>query len=144
MPKIYFYDTGLLCALLKIHSSEQVSHHFAMGALFENIVILETLKHGLNRASKRPLYFWRDNKGREIDLIIEMVDQQELAIEIKAGRTKQMNYFSNLDFWRKLSNSSRDSSIVVYGGDEQWQTQRGTFIPWKDYYQWLNKLNVES
>ncbi|MDA1121309.1 MAG: ATP-binding protein [Bacteroidetes bacterium] len=137
MPKIYFYDTGLLCSLLELHSPEQVSKHFAMGSLFENLVILETLKHNLNRALKNTLYFWRDSKGREIDLIIPKEEKDQFAIEIKAGRTKQMDYFSNLKYWNGLSQTSPDSSIVIYGGDEHWQTQKGTLIPWKEYHQWL-------
>ena len=61
MPKLYFYDTGVACSLLGIREVEQVNTHFAKGALFENLIILELLKHRYNQGLENNLYFWRDN-----------------------------------------------------------------------------------
>ena len=70
-PKLYFYDTGLLCALLDIQSPEQVSTHYLRGHLFENLVIAEYVKHRLHLGMRSNAFFWRNSTGHEIDLLIE-------------------------------------------------------------------------
>ena len=61
MPKLYFHDTGLVCALLGLEEPEQVRFHHLKGSLFENFVIGELLKQRYNRARSHNLNFWRDN-----------------------------------------------------------------------------------
>lgn len=69
----------------------------------------------LARGKHEGMYFWRDYKGLEVDLIIE--DGQTLrAYEIKAGRTANASFFTNLMAWEKLSGSAIEST-VIYGGD---------------------------
>ncbi|MDV7402926.1 DUF4143 domain-containing protein, partial [Arthrospira platensis SPKY1] len=60
-PKLYFYDTGLACALLGIRKPEDLTRHFARGALFENFIINEILKNHLNRNLPPGHYFWQDS-----------------------------------------------------------------------------------
>ncbi len=48
-PKMYFYDTGLLCYLLGLRRKEDLAIHFAQGAIFENFVILEVMKVYFNQ-----------------------------------------------------------------------------------------------
>lgn len=71
MPKLYFYDTGLLNYLLGVREYMQIQTHFAKGAIFENLIIAELLKQRYHNGKEPNLYFWRDHKGREIDLLIE-------------------------------------------------------------------------
>lgn len=47
-PKLYFYDTGLLCNLLGIHNMEQLLNHDMFGAIFENLIVAETAKQYYN------------------------------------------------------------------------------------------------
>ncbi|MEL7119528.1 MAG: ATP-binding protein [Bacteroidota bacterium] len=56
-PKLYFYDTGLACALLNILSVEDLNRHFAKGALFENFIINEIIKNHYNRSIPIQPYF---------------------------------------------------------------------------------------
>ncbi|MCX7269981.1 MAG: ATP-binding protein, partial [Burkholderiales bacterium] len=65
MPKLYFYDTGLLCHLLRIADAQTLSTHAMRGAVFESWVVSETLKHRLNQGLAPDVYFWRDNPGTE-------------------------------------------------------------------------------
>ena len=67
MPKLYFYDTGLLCHLLRVESPLALATHAMRGAIFETWVLTETLKHRLNQGLTTDLYFWRDNHGVEVD-----------------------------------------------------------------------------
>jgi predicted AAA+ superfamily ATPase len=114
MPKLYFYDTGLATALLGIENPTQLDLHPFRGAVFENMVILEFLKKRFNKAKQHNLFFWRDNVGNEIDLLIKQGDRL-LPVEIKSGQTVTNDYFKGILFWNKISNSR--GGYVVYGGD---------------------------
>ncbi|MGA7979961.1 MAG: ATP-binding protein, partial [Chromatiaceae bacterium] len=70
-PKLYFYDVGLAAYLLGAENELHVSRHPLRGSLFENLVIIEALKYRYHRGKRNNLYFWRDAKGNEVDLLIE-------------------------------------------------------------------------
>ena len=81
-PKLYFLDTGLAAWLLGIQSKDQISIHSMRGALFEGWVLQELLKARYNHALVSNLYFWRDNTGNEIDILLENGERLR-PIEIK-------------------------------------------------------------
>ena len=117
-PKIYFYDTGLLCHLLRINSRVELDLHFAKGNLFENLVITELYKNAINDDLKQNLYFWRDSSQNEVDIIIEIGSKIE-AIEIKSGKTIHSNFFKGLDYFSKQTLNQKQISLnLVYGGSE--------------------------
>lgn len=118
MPKLYFYDVGLAWALMGVEEADQIQFHPFRGAVFENLVILEFLKRRLNAGKNPNIYFWRDNVGNEIDLLIEK-NMELIPVEIKSGQTITNDYFKGLNFWNKITNSQ--GGYVVYGGEE---TQR--------------------
>lgn len=132
-PKMYFYDTGLACALLNIQSAQQVESHYLRGGLFENLVLIEILKHYYNQGRNAPCSFWQDQIGREIDLIIENTEGGISAIEIKSGMTISSDYFKNLKFWEKSNAESvKAKSYVIYAGTLSLQTQDGLLVPFSD------------
>jgi len=131
MPKLYFYDTGLASYLLKIRSVQQVETHFLKGGLFENFIINELLKRQYNKGILPEFYFWRDSKGKEIDLIIDTPDK-EILIEIKSGRTLTQEYFRGLKYYNKISDGSPDNAFVVYGGDQSFKLTNGTLVSWNN------------
>ena len=131
MPKLYFIDTGLASSLLEIQSENQLSTHYLRGALFENFIISEFIKTRLNHGLRNNCYFWRDNKGMEIDCIIESGNRLT-PIEIKSGNTFNQDFFRNLNYWNKLSGNPVKSSYVIYGGDSYRDTKDGTLLSWKD------------
>jgi len=114
-PKIYFWDTGLLCWLLKIQSAEQLSIHPLRGAIFENYVIAELSKHAYSNGVIPPFYYWRDQGGLEIDLIIERGDKL-IPIEIKSGQTITSDFFKGLTRWRTLAGETALHPSLIYGG----------------------------
>ena len=70
-PKLYFCDTGF-CAYLSSWTSRNVlMNGAASGHYYENYVIAELLRHYAYGKNKVNLNFYRDNKMKEIDLIIE-------------------------------------------------------------------------
>lgn len=85
-PKVYFYDTGLVCYLTK-WSSPQVAESGAMsGALLENFTISEIMKGYQNAGLEPYLYFYRDRDAKEIDVIMEG-DGMLCPLEIKKTAT---------------------------------------------------------
>lgn len=119
-PKIYFYDSGLLCFLLGIEQPSQLDTHPLKGAVFENIAVTELLKNRFNQAKDPNLYFYRENSGREVDIIQSTVDGLDLY-EVKAGRTFQPDYTKNLKYLAALLPDIR-SSAVIYDGETQGNT----------------------
>jgi len=122
MPKLYFYDVGLVWALMGVETREQLQFHPFRGAIFENLVVLEFLKRRLNEGRVPNLYFWRDSVGNEIDLLIEN-GPNLLPVEIKSGQTVTTDYFKGLAFWNKISHS--EGGYVIYGGDNAQHRSQG-------------------
>lgn len=131
-PKIYFYDTGLLCHLLDIKSSGQLSTHYLRGGIFESFVISEILKLHYNNARHPSLYFWRDKGGHEVDCLIEE-GMDLIPIEIKSGRTVSTDFFADLSYWSKLSGIPQENTFLIYGGDESQKRSYGRVLSWKDF-----------
>ena len=128
-PKIYFYDTGLLCYLLGIETPKQLDTHYARGNIFENMVILELLKNRYNNAKEGGLFFWRDKHGKEVDCIIESAGKL-LPVEIKSSQTKSLHLFDNVKYYTGLAKSKSKKGYVVYGGNEAVDLKEGSLIPW--------------
>lgn len=130
-PKIYFYDTSIVCYLLRIQNAAYLNIHAARGAIFENMVVTELVKNFANLGLPADLYFWRDKTGHEIDIIIEQ-NNKLLPIEIKSGKTIGAEYFKNLNFYKKISASQE--GIVLYGGDSiQKRTYGLSVYPWRKF-----------
>lgn len=129
MPKLYFYDTGLACALLGINESRMLSFHPMAGNLFENFILSELVKKRFNQALPHNLFFWRDSVGHEIDVISESLGFQ-YPIEIKSGQTITADFFKNIHFWQSLSGFRQGA--VIYAGETRQERSNGiTVFPWK-------------
>ncbi len=130
-PKIYFYDTGLVCSLIGIENELQVKNYHSKGALFENLMINEFMKNRLNNGLTPRLYFWQNKTKQEVDLIVEQGGNLT-AYEIKSSMTMNNQYFSNLKYWQNLSGESTDKLNVIFGGDTNYKTADGNYISWKN------------
>jgi predicted AAA+ superfamily ATPase len=121
-PKIYFYDTALVCSLIGILNEEQLDLNPAKGAIFENMVINEFVKNCTNQGVEINLFYWRDKTGHEIDLIIDEYPEL-LPIEIKSGKTINTEFFKNLIFWMRISGLSK--AQLLYGGNQSQKYSSG-------------------
>ena len=70
-PKLYFYDTGLVCYLTKWSSAETAMNGAMNGALLENYTVSEIVKSYQNAGMPSYLYYYRDKDNKEIDLLME-------------------------------------------------------------------------
>lgn len=98
-PKLYFYDTGLVCYLTRWSAPENAEVGAMNGALFENFVISEIIKGYQNAGIEPYLYYYRDRDAKEIDVILEK-DGALFPIEIKKTAmpdSRMLNSFGVLD-----------------------------------------------
>lgn len=139
-PKIYFYDTGLACALLEIQSSKSLPLSTMYGHLFENLIITDLYKQYYNQGLPAPLYFWRDKNGEiEVDCLINN-DHELIPLEIKAGETFDPSYFKSLSKWNTLAKNPPAKSSVVYGGTQSFEGPNGNLIPWDEAGNIIKKI----
>lgn len=116
-PKLYFYDTGLVAYLLGIRDPDHLSIHPARGALFEAFVIGELLKHRYNQGLPSNLYFWRNNMGDEVDVLVEEGSGLQ-PVEIKSGQTLVADHLTSLKKWLAIAGQTAVEPRLVYGGNE--------------------------
>jgi uncharacterized protein len=116
-PKLYFYDTGLACNLLGIKTAHELSLSPFRGAMFENFIVSDIRKQQMNKSELNNLFYWRDNKGVEIDMLLE-VKNKLLPIEIKAGKTVNNDFVKNINFWNELAGAK--GGEIIYGGSSSY------------------------
>lgn len=129
-PKLYFYDTGLLCYLLKINNKEQLLTHPLKGSLFENMMIAEYTKQMYHQNKLNDLWFWRDSAGHEVDFMVESDKGLEI-VEFKASMTVMPDMFKGLTYFEQISGLDILSKTLVYGGDKAQIRTAGRVLPWK-------------
>ena len=132
-PKLYMTDVGLAAALMGIQTAAQAQTHPLRGALFETLVVNEFLKTRCNLGLREPLYFWRDNIGTEVDLIVER-GNEIAAVEIKSGISVASDAFGNLHKWLKYATERGNFSAIhrglVYGGETRFTREGVDVMPW--------------
>ena len=131
-PKLYFYDTGLLCALLGFTGAKDLNMHEMRGHIFETAVISEILKKNYNAGRRPRLYYWRDldNKGKEIDLLEEGPQGLELT-EIKSSQTANREYTKNLLNFGLSSGAKIKSRRVIYDGSDKPVLSGVHYVNWR-------------
>lgn len=128
-PKLFFYDTGLVCALLDIKSPTQVDDHYLRGGLVESLLISEIFKHYYNQGDRpQSVYFWKNQAGKEIDCVIQK-NNKLVPIEIKASNTIVSDFFSVLTYWKELTNDP-NLGYVIYGGSKNQEWPQGKVVSW--------------
>ncbi len=128
-PKLYFNDPGLACYLLGIKSIEDLRYHFAKGALFENMIVIEAIKSFFNNGEEPPIYFWRDSSGLEVDIIIEG-GSKLYPVEIKAAKTYCEDFSKGVRKFCKVSDTELEQCLVIYGGTSKRKQNMIEIAPW--------------
>lgn len=131
MPKLYFYDTGLVCSLLDIQNASQLTSHYLYGSLFETFVISEIIKYRFNRGMEHNCYYWRDKTGNEVDCIVDM-PKSPLQVEIKVSKTIVEDFFNGVRYWNKIAGKIGKRAYLVYGGSENQKRTIADIVSWKN------------
>ncbi len=131
-PKLYFWDTGLLCWLLGLRHASDLDLHPLRGAIFENMLAVEVHKQALHRGERPNWWFYRDAKGLEVDLL-RVEGMQRLAVEVKSGATLQAEWSAALlKFRARLRERGEDTELaVVFGGEEAGSAKGVAARPWR-------------
>jgi uncharacterized protein len=129
-PKLFFFDTGLVCHLLGILTPDQLTSHPLRGAVFESWVFAELAKALLNSGREMQFYFWRTHGGQEVDFILEHSGHVD-AIEVKSGMTVTPAMINSLQNALSTWDVGVVRSWLVYGGQESIKLAGCTALPWK-------------
>lgn len=132
--KLFFYDTGLLCHLLKIKDAESVKISSNKGSVFENFIISEFVKNNYHQNLLRDVWFWRDAVGHEVDLIWQD-DERLNLVEIKASETIMSDMFKGLSYFEKLAPNLVKSKTLVHTGLQNQNRTLGKVVSWIDISQ---------
>ncbi len=65
-PKIYIRDSGLLHALLRIQTTEELQGHPKLGASWEGFV----LEQIVSLIGERDVFYWATHAGAEMDIVV--------------------------------------------------------------------------
>jgi hypothetical protein len=131
-PKLYFYDTGLLCYLLAVNDPHALAISPSRGPIFETWVIGELMKGRYNRGLRENLFFWRDNVGHEVDCLVDH-GTRLLPIEIKSGETVTADFFKGLRYWHDLAGEASEDGYLVYGGTSNQRRKSIHVVGWQHF-----------
>jgi len=107
-PKLYFIDTGLVSYLTGLRDQEMLEKGPLAGPIFENYVISEILKDIKSRDLDCKLYYFRNNLGLEVDLILEDASQKKITFcEIKATSTLKPEMLNNIQTIMQMETKSK-------------------------------------
>lgn len=110
-PKIYFLDTGLCSYLTDWSSSKTLASGAMRGAIFETFVVGEILKSYLHNGLGPQLYYYRDNNGKEIDLIISQ-DNTLYPVEIKMSANPTLAMTKNFSVLQETGFSQGTGALI--------------------------------
>jgi uncharacterized protein len=127
--KLYFYDSGLLCHLLKINEAGSLHLSNYKGSVFENMIIAEFKKANFHRNLLRDFWFWRDTAGHEVDLLWQD-DERLNLVEIKATQTIMSDLFKGMAYFGNLVPHLVKSKSLIYAGLGNQQRSTENVISW--------------
>jgi predicted AAA+ superfamily ATPase len=122
-PKLYMNDSGILCHLLNIKSTEELINSKSKGDVVETFVFAELLKHVKYSSTKPQMYHYRTNDKKEIDFILQRANKI-IAIEVKTSHTVKKDDFKHIIDLQNKTKNEVVIGIVIYSGD--------TIIPFGD------------
>lgn len=140
-PKVYFWDTGLVCYLTGIRTKELLAKGPLCGPIFENYLISEIFKTIKHQNKDNKLFYFRSNLGSESDLIIEdRANKKIIFTEIKNNRTARPVMVKNI---KKLIEKEKEyqvhsgydsSGLLLYTGNETGKFfGLVSYIPWDSF-----------
>ncbi len=134
-PKLHFFDSGLVCALLQIREPAQLTLHPLRGAIFESWVVAELYKSLANLGEQPLLYHYRESRGLEMDILLQRGDTMQ-AVEIKSGATAASDFFKGFEPFaermRGAGFAGQIGSTVVFGGEVSQQRSAARLVSWRE------------
>jgi predicted AAA+ superfamily ATPase len=117
-PKLYIADSGLLACLIGANEQRIVQDGAVAGALLESFVAMELLRHSDWTQEPVSLFHYRDNKQREVDIVIERPSGEIAGVEVKAAATASNADFAGLRYLRDKLGVRFKAGVVLHTGSE--------------------------
>lgn len=130
MPKLHFYDTGLVCHLLGVRSAQELRTHPLRGPIFETWVASEAAKHRLNAGERGGMHHYRDQTGAEADLLVDRSGGRPRVVEAKAGATIASDMLAPAKRVAELLGAD-EPPLIVFGGDDRQERSGCTVSGWR-------------
>ena len=130
-PKLYFYDTGLLCHLLGLRNTDTLVESSAKGNIFENLIVAEFFKQNEHRYLHKDYWFWRDSNGHEVDLLTQNGNVLDI-FEIKSTQTIMSDQFKGMSFFSDLAQNKVGKQTLIYGGKDDQDRTLQTVLGWRN------------
>ena len=112
-PKMYFTDTGLASYLAGYMDSITLERSAYSGAIFETYVVTEIIKSFSNNGidARKHLYYYRDNNGKEIDLLI-IYNNKVYPIEIKKSANPKIDAIKNFNIVNRFGLEIGNGGVI--------------------------------
>lgn len=130
-PKLYFYDSGLLCHLLEIKNAAELNESNFKGHIFETMIVSEFQKRNQHLYLHKNYYFWQDSNKKEVDLLLKNPESY-LAYEIKSTKTVNSSLFKSLDNFENIVSPEKVEKKLIYGGLDNHKRKSYEVVSWKD------------
>jgi len=130
-PKLYFYDVGLASYLLGIEDKVMMSRDPLRGSLFENMVVMEIVKHRFNAGFDHNVSFFRDSHHNEVDLVFRQ-GRKLIPIEIKSSQTFNPDFLNGLNYFKSVFPERVEKEFVIYDGQIE-QTGQLSILNYKTF-----------
>ena len=116
MPKLHYVDTGLACHLLGLRGERQLLASPHYGGLLESLVCMEFCKHNAWAEEEVDLWHFRDNRKREVDIVMERGDSRIIGVEVKASASVREEDFLGLAALAESAGDTFERGVLFFGG----------------------------
>lgn len=128
--KFLFFDIGVRNGILGIQNNKFETQE--LGTLFEQWMILQIISFNSYFKKKWNLYYYRDDKKTEIDLLIE-AETKVLAIEIKWSEKYRSEWKEPLETFSTLYLKKPVELVVLYRGLRKLKDEKVSIVPFQDF-----------
>ena len=137
-PKLYFIDPALVCALTRQPDGKSALSGAMGGAIFEGLIVSETLKVFSMKGQRADIFFWRSHDGLEVDLIVQ-IDKKMVPVEIKLTATPTLKHIEPLNKFKALAGrEAAETGVLVCRINKSMALPSNNLaIPWNDFPAWL-------
>ena len=118
MPKLHYVDTGLACHLLGLRGERQLLASPHYGGLLESLVCMEFCKHNAWAEEEVDLWHFRDNRKREVDIVMERGDSRIIGVEVKASASVRKEDFLGLAALAEYAGDTFERGVLFFGGQD--------------------------
>lgn len=94
------------------------------------MIISDFMKQQFSTGIRPSCFYWRDKSDFEIDCVVEQ-HGSITPVEIKVSKSADTQALDKLAPWNELTGTQRANNVLIYGGDEDWTTDKGRVVGWQ-------------